>query len=208
MDLSTTERMRVLLMGGNQDTGTAFTSDASAALAQLLTSVSAAVESLLDRYVLSGTVRTEYFDISPAQRVFSLRAYPVASITGAWFDTEQAFGTETALTSGTDFANPVLDDGGLFILKVALDTQSDFILPRALKVTYTGGMAATAAAFVTAYPDLAAAVDRQCIHEWKRRNSPGALSEAGLGGTVTVPEVNLLRSVREIINRHRRHALV
>ena len=204
MDLSTAERARVLLMGGGIDAGTALSSDASAALAQLLTGVSAACEGVMDRHAESGVSRTEYFDVYPGQRVFSLRAYPVASVTSVHFDPEQSFGSETALTVATDYANPALDVNGFLILKTTLDAMTDYPLPRALKVIYTGGMAASAAAFVTAFPDIAGAVDRQVIYEWKRRNDAGVVSVSDASGTVTIPELHLLRATREVLARHRR----
>lgn len=203
MDLTTTERVRTLLMGGGMDAGTALEASSLAAVAQILVSVSAAAESYLDRNVQSGVSRTEYFDVRCDRMVYPLRAYPVASITGVWYDTTQAFAAATALSSSYYFS-PTLDDRGLLRLKSPLQPYYD-MAPAALKITYTGGMAATTTAFVAAFPDLAAAVDRQVIYEWKRRNDMGSLSVSGDGGTVTIPEVHLLRSTLEILDRHKRH---
>lgn len=206
MDLTTAERVRVLIMAGAQATGTALLSDTSAGLGQLITEVSAAAESYLDRNAESGVSRTEYFDVERGNTIFRLRAYPVASVTNIWLDYDQAFGTSTLLTTD-DYFNPVLDTRGLLVMKYPSffrgygDRWS-----RALKVTYTGGMAATAAAFITAFPDIAAAVEHQVIFRWKRRNDLGHLSVAGDAGTVTVAGVEWIAESIAVLDRYRRHS--
>lgn len=194
MNLSTVARVKALI----SSKGTA-PDNVDAELAAVLATVSGAVEAYLDRYALTGA-RTEYLDVEPGQCVFRLRAYPVSALASAYFDPDQAFGSSTALTS-SDYFSPTLESVGLFRLKYPLGSSG----PRSLKVTYTGGMAATAEAFVTAYPDIAGAVDVQTSHEWQRRNALGVTSVSYPDGTnASLSFDRWIPSVKQVLDRYRR----
>lgn len=196
MNLSTTARVLALI----SSKGTA-PANADTEVAAVLATVSGAVEAYLGRYVES-TARTEYFDVAPLQRIFRLRGAPVSSLASIYFDEEQAFGSSTALVS-TDYRLPTLDPTGALWMRFVLNSGPD-TLPRSLKVTYTGGMATSAANFVTNYPDLAGAVDVQASHEWQRRNALGVSSISYPDGTTASLSFDRwIPSVKQVLDRYR-----
>lgn len=194
MNLSTVARVKAVITSA----GSASTA-ADAEIAAILATVSGAVERYLARGVES-MARTEYFDVEPCTRLIRLHAFPVTVLTSVHFDPDQAFGSSTALTS-TDYTNPVLDDQGLMTFRFPFVSVGR----RALKVVYTGGMAASAAAFVTAYPDIAGAVDTQTSHEWQRRNALGMSSVSYPDGTTASLSFDRwIPSVKQVLDYHRR----
>ena len=54
--------------------------------------------------------------------------------------------------------------------------------PKAVKITYTGGMATTTATFMTGFPDLADAVAEQVAYAWRMRDAVGTIGREGKGG--------------------------
>lgn len=200
MNLSTTTRVLALI----SSKGTA-PDNAETEIEAVLATVSGAVEAYLNRYVASSS-RTEYFDVEPYQTVFRLRGVPVSSVSSVYFDEEQSFGSSTALTSD-DYYLPTLDSAGLLRIRFMLNT--DVVqYPASLKVTYTGGMAADAASFVTAYPDIAGAVDVQVAHEWQRRNALGTSSVTYPDGTTASLTLDRwVPSVKQVLDYHRRIAV-
>ena len=170
-------------------------------LGDAIASVSAAVERYMDRAVQVATV-TEYFDVECGQCVFRLRAYPVTSVTGAWFDTNQGFGSVGALSSSIDYYLPTLRSDGIFEFQFprAIARRA----PASLKITYVGGMAPDTAEFIETYPDIADAVDKQLVFEFHRRNDLGAATVTSDGGTVTFPAVTWLPEMRKTLDQHRR----
>jgi len=203
MDMTTAERVRVMMMAGAVDAGTALHTDTSSALAQLIPEVSAAAETLMDRYADNTVSRTEYFDVEPGKTLYRVKGFPVATLTSVHYDPwTQAFASTTALTSGTDFFSVTLNPHGFIRMMSPFACES--LMPSALKVVYTGGMAASAAAFITAYPDIAMAIEQQVIYQWKRRNDLGTISVSDAGGTVTTESMAWLPSVRAILEQHKR----
>lgn len=198
MNLTTAERVRKLLMGGGIDAGTALGTDASDALAQLIAEVSATAERFLDRQAQSGST-VEYHDVEPGKLVYRLRAYPVTAVASVYLDPDQSFGAATALTS-TDYYSPIVDPAGVFQLRLC----PSFAAPASLKITYTGGMAADADAFVLAFPALAMAIEQQVIWQWKTRNTMGILNLSDGLGTVALPQVDFLPSVKQVLSMYRR----
>ena len=206
MDLTTVELVRMRLLSGGMITGAELQDDNASAVAQVIVEVSAAVEAYLDRDVQSGVSRTEYFDVERGQTMFPLRAFPVASVTGVWLDQDQAFGSETALTS-TDYFNPVLDTRGILRMRSPIVWTMPGVEDRwskSLKVTYTGGMAADVSEFVASFPDLASAVTTQVIYQFQRKRDLGNVSLSGDGGTVTLQVSQWSPDVETTLRRHRR----
>lgn len=199
MNLSTVARVKALITS----TGTA-NAGTDAEIAVVLATVSEAVEAYLDRET-TAAAKTEYFDIEPWTAMVRLRAFPVSALTSVHYDEDQVFGSDTLLTS-SDYYDPTLDRRGSLRFKVPF-TPSD-TRPNALKVIYTGGMAADAASFVTAYPDIAGAVDVQTAHEWQRR---GALGVSSInypdGTTASMTFDRWIPSVKQVLDHHRRMAL-
>lgn len=199
MNLSTVDRVRTLISASG-DNGVKARAATDAEIGAVLATVSGAVEAYLDRYALA-TARTEYLDVAAGQRLFRLRAYPVTTLTGVWFDDEQSFGTSTALTS-TDYYSPLLDTAGVFETKYAL---SNARAPRSLKISYTGGMATDTDSFVDDFPDLAGAVDTQVSHEWQRRNALGVSSVSYPDGTTASLSFDRwIPSVKQVLDHYRR----
>lgn len=198
MDLTTAARVGQLIAPG-----AALQPDDESLYNRLIQTVSEAARRFLDREVLTGT-KTEYFDVSAWQQVFQLKAYPVTSVTSVKFDTDQEFGSDTTLDTD-EYWSPVLEPQGLLTLKsppLALGRA-----PKSLKVVYVGGMAADVEAFVTAYPDIAGAIDQQCAYLYHRRNQQGVASVSSEFGTFVAPVPALTEwvpYVRSVLNRHRR----
>ena len=74
------------------------------------------------------------------------------------------------------------DDTGILVV-------DDYILQlgyKCLKVTYTGGMASSAANFITSFPDIADAISIQVAYEYESRNRLGQTSVTGQDGSITL----------------------
>lgn len=198
MDLTTTTRVATLVNAA----GTA-PAAFNSTVGQLITNVSAAVESYLDRYAQSGVSRTEYLAVAAGQQVFRLRAYPVVSMSGVYFDLDQTFAT--ALDS-TEYLSPVYSDMGMLTMRYPLRLVDGYpdTMPNVLKVVYTGGMASSTANFITAYPDIAGAVDQQVAFLWHQRNNLGTASVSGDAGSVSAGADSWLPSVMDVLRRYRR----
>ena len=197
MDFTTTVRC-----GNLAAPGQTLTAANTTILTQLIASVSASAEKLMDRIALSGS-QTEYHTVDPGQTVFALRAWPVSALTSIHFDTEQAWGSETEVTAG-NYASPVYDRSGLLSLDNSPVSITQPTSRRsALKVVYTGGMAANVAAFIAAYPDIAEAVDAQVVHLYHARNTLGGVV-SGSGGSSTPSSTAWLPRTHEILTMYRR----
>lgn len=198
MDLTTTTRVATLV-NASGSVPAAFTST----VGQLITQVSAAVESFLDRYAESGVSRTEYLGVTKGQTVFRLRAYPVASVTSVSFDVDQGW---TDTLDSADYLTPVYSAQGLLIVRSPLRTSDGYpdTLPGVLKVVYTGGMASSAANFATAYPDIVGAIDQQIAYLWHQRNNLGTGNVSGDTGSVSAGADSWLPFVRQTLWRYRR----
>lgn len=165
-------------------------------ISALISFYSSLYETRLNRTVQSGTVTWDS-DVEAWQRVFSLPAYPVTSIISVQIDPERAFGADTLLDSSGYYC--ARDTGLLTIESLMLPG------PGVLRVIYVGGMAETTEAFVSAYPDIAGAVDVQIAAHYQRRKALGAMGmTAGSGGQSFIGPVELLPEVRATLQRHRR----
>jgi len=192
VDLTTADRLKTFLdvSGSGEDT----------LLGYLVTAISAQVEAYLDRYVES-TSRTAYLDVEEGQRVFGLRGYPVTSVSSLRHDIDWTFASTDELAT-TDYT--VLGDDGLLQIP-AYDLAAG---PRALKITYTGGMAASAAAFYAAYPDAELAVWYQAGYAFERRKFLIDGSAAVAGSSVGFQAPELLAEVKELLRPYRRLVVV
>lgn len=194
MDLTTAARVRDRLEIVADD------AKSLAQLAPLISRVSAQAERFMNRSVQT-TSRTVQYDVRAGQLEFWLPAYPITSITSIYSDSLRSFGSET-LVASTDYYYDATN--GLLSFEAMPSSGRG-----SLKITYTGGMAATAAAFVTAYPDIAEAVDQQVVFLWSRRRSVGLTSVSEANGSISVVEnAALLPEVKAILSSHRRMAHV
>lgn len=186
MDLTTITRVKTHLAKVD--------SSYDALLGNLITSTSAMVEKYLRRHA-QATSRTEYYHVDPFCRAIFLRGVPITSITSVYNDSEREYGSSTLISS---------DDYG-YVGRTG-EVSFDYYLEcgtEAVKITYTGGMAATAAAFVDAYPDIAYATELQIAEDFRRRGIAGATAINLDGGSTSfVGQLKMLEHVREILDQH------
>jgi len=193
MDLSTVARVKTLLGIGVATYDTE--------LGQILTMVSGQAESYMDRQTDSSAPSTQYLDTleTGTRTVYQLQAFPVSSITTIHYDPDLDYGATTLLSSD-DYRVVRNGDMGQFMLLISVAPW-----PSSLKVVYAGGMAATAGAFVTAYPDIAGAVDAQVAFLFQRRKEFGLEGVSGAGGSVSMfSPVTFLPMLRQVLSKYRR----
>ena len=192
MDLTTTARLQDRLDIDSGDTA------ANTLLARLISRVSGLVENYLNRSVLS-TSRTYQTDVARGQGEIFLPAYPVSSITSIKNDVLRQFDAST-----------VIDSGDYYLESTSGRVSFDVVIVPGrgvLQVVYTGGMAEDTSSFITAYPDIAEAVDEQVAYHWMQRNRVGEVSQTTAGGSVsTVSLAALLPTVKGVLANHRRLA--
>jgi hypothetical protein len=163
----------------------------------IIAGVSRQIEAHLNRKVLAGTY-TEYFDVLDGASRFSLKAYPVSALTSvtnapSW---QWSSGTVISATS-IDYASP---DGVLNVYAAALAPG-----PRALRVIYTGGMAASVETLeVGDYADVALAAVQQTIAVWNNRRLFGVQAASVGSQSLSPGSASLLESVKELLGPHRR----
>jgi len=171
----------------------------TALLNDIIASVSEKVRVYLDRTVTTAAT-VETFTIEPGARFVKLKAWPVSSIAYVANDTSRTFSSSTYIDSDDYYLD--IDAGTI---------EFDFALTPgrgALRVSYTGGMAATDAAFVAVYPDIAGAVTMQVVHEFRSRDALAAMSFAAAGVSASTNEsVGLLAEVKRVLDLHRRVSL-
>lgn len=191
--MTTTARVTTLLGIG---TGTLAVAD-SAAIDNLIASVSETIEQYIDRHTLTAA-RTEQYDCLPGSKSIQLRAFPVSAVASVLHSTSWDFvnGMET-LT-----ADEYQLDAAAGILYFKSWREPG---PMAWRVTYTGGMAADTAAFISAYPTLADACEKQVTHEWRRKLRLDKGSQDQGGSSVNFADsVDLLPVVQRILQPYRR----
>jgi len=195
VDLTTAARARQLIefaSGSNIVTDATFTTW----LGNTITSWSKRAETLMARKVTTATY-TEFLDVDRGQRVFSLKAFPVSSISSVQSDYARAF-TATAISSSLYSCQT-----GTGLLR--LDQYDPDSGPGSLKVIYRGGMAPSAASFVTAFPEIAEAIDQQVQYAFTRRKNPGRTAvSVGQDSVNYLGPVDWLPHVKSVLMSHRR----
>lgn len=166
---------------------------------RMIRAASAKVESYLRRQMTKATT-TEYFDVEPGQRIFSLKAYPITSITTVHNDTDWTYGSSTLMSSDT-----YQESSGTGLLYV----NSAYLITgvRALKVVYIGGMASTTTAFVLDqdYANLVDATERHVcfLYNMKGKEGQTALS-AATGNLTLIGSTDLTDGVKKDLDDYRR----
>lgn len=194
MDLTTEARVRVMIQASDQVLPT--TATLTTYLGRLITDWSVRAKVVMTREVSFGTY-TEYLDVSPGQRIYSLKAYPVSSIVSVTNDADRLFtGATVAATEYT-----CVTSAGILKLSDYTPSSGD----GALKVVYKGGMARTAASFAVSYPDIATAIDQQVAYAFERKGSLGREQVAAGPGSVSyVGALDWLPAVRHLLLSYRR----
>ena len=141
---------------------------------------------------------TEYLDVEPNQHVWSLKAYPVTTVSQVTHDTQRDF------DSGDLDSDDYSCQTGCGLLRV--DGYYTHPAPGALRVIYRGGMSATGGAtFAAAYPDLAGALDMQIAYAYTRRGREGQESvSTGVGQSSYIGAMDWLPHVRSVLRQYRR----
>jgi uncharacterized phiE125 gp8 family phage protein len=172
-------------------------SSKDALLGDIITAVSRAIEQHCQREFYQES-RTRVFDTRRKDEALALPAYPVSSITSVKTSTDFDFSTATAIDSG-DY--DVDDETGLLFYLGAWPVGR-----RTVQVVYTGGIATTASAVSSNYPDLAAAAQMQVVEEYMRKEAQGSVqySLSDGGGALNREALKLLPAVRERLAYYRR----
>lgn len=191
MDLSTTARAKIVLglTSSQHDT----------LLDQLVAATSGAAERYLNRHALQ-TARTEQYDVEDCyQRRVYLRGFPVLATPVAAFKSD---GLREFTGAAIDADNYYLDlERGTIEFDVYTLTPG----PGTLQVVYTGGMATTAAGLISAFPDVAQAVDFQVAFLFKRRDTLGMSSFSAEGGSIGFETpVELIPLAKRLLDPYRR----
>jgi hypothetical protein len=146
---------------------------------------------------LKKQARTEYHDVLDNQDEFVLLGAPIdvtASITLVNnTDTPRDFTDSSDVVESKYYfptANQVCERSHDGIIKLNGKTLSVGV--HALKITYTGGMAADTASFISAYNGLALAIAGQVYFDYQQKGNQGLLSEAFAGMSVTRFQQNVL----------------
>ena len=193
IELTTVARVKALLKHtGTGDDGV---------IAPLVSEASHAALAYMDRAGSSESY-TEFLDVhsSGTDQVFSLKAYPVSSVTSVHYDQDWSFGATELLDPDDEYRLMRGGETGQIMIRVSLSPG-----PGVLKIVYTGGLAADTSAFVAAYPDIAGALDQQVAFWFQHRRELGSASVGGSGGSVAINnDDDFLPFVRTILQRHRR----
>lgn len=147
-------------------------------LALLQTSVFSAIESYIGRSLTSEErTKTVYTSNNPTN-IVSLPAIPIASVSSvtASFD-----GSEETWTENSDYA---IDGFGLRLLYSVRNVK--------LTIVYTGGLSETTS-------NLKRAALMQTVYEYQGKEQIGASYTSDGGGTVTRPELGLLKEVKRVL---------
>jgi hypothetical protein len=191
--LTTTSRVTTLLGIG---TGTLAALE-SAALDNLIASVSDTIERFLDRHTTT-SARTEFYACDAGSKSVQLRGFPVTTVSTVLHSAEGDFVDGMETLTADEYQ---LDaESGILFFRQTRDPG-----PLAWKITYTGGLAADTTALIAAYPTLADACEKQVTHEWRRRLALAPQSSDQGGSSVNYTgAVDLLPVVQRILTPYRR----
>jgi len=154
---------------------------------------------------LKSQSRSEYFDVDPGQDEVWLLGCPIdttKTITVVNNNDTPRVWTDTGDVVSSDYiiCDPARAYKGVLYFETVLTSGVNV-----LKVTYTGGMAADAAAFIAAFPDISDAIDRQLKYMWVNRDLVGIQSQGIAGASFTFYRpVNWLPDVRAVLENHAR----
>lgn len=171
------------------------TSPHDSLLGILVSTVSLAAEKRMRRTVLQQSY-THQYTLDRGQRTIFLHAYPVLASPAAVFKNDYArgFGAGIAAIPAADYFLK-LASGEVTFDKAGL-VWGDGVL----QAVWTGGMADTPANFITAFPEIAGAIDFQIADMFKRRDFLGvnAISSDG-GGSISAAPVKWLPFVADVL---------
>jgi len=166
----------------------------------LIAGVGAAFEREMDRY-LEQAARTETFDVRDDQSRWSLRGFPVTAIASVKFD-QTAQWTGDEVTHSARLYRLALNDAEEHLLYVESPSA---VGPKVMRVTYTGGLATSTAALISAFPDLAKAAALEVSNLYQRRSSLSiqAMGTVGADNQLFL-SLAMLPLTREVVGRLKR----
>ena len=149
------------------------------ALELLQESVLAAIESYIGRTLTEDTYTEDVFIGNAPISMIHLKSLPVASVTSV---TSSYLGTTETLTENSDF---VIDQFGIRLLYNVRLVK--------LTIVYSGGLEETNDLFKRA-------ALMQTVYEYQGKEQIGASYTSNEGGSVTRPELGLLKEVKRVLN--------
>lgn len=159
----------------------------------LLNSIALAVSRYVEKYLgreIETKQRTEYFDVEPGQALFHVKAFPVTAC-AVYNDTYRAFTTAVPTTNYTYLG----EWGQIIVDQYTLESGA-----KVLKVVYTGGIAASQTALESGdFKDIEMAARIQGAFWFERRKALGLLSENVEGGSLQFQKLELLPTVKEVL---------
>lgn len=192
LDVTTLARVKAFMADEIKDT-----TGSDAVIQQMITALSSIFERKMNRLIRrQGYI--DYPNVREGQKSLYLRAFPITAIADVRYDLQRDFGTDSIVDSGNyDFVDT---DGILIMDKIGFESGV-----KVLKVSYTGGMAATTSAFISDYPDLAMAAD-VAVAFWMRRKRKieASSTSSGAGGSLGLLDPKLPEFVEEALKRHTR----
>jgi hypothetical protein len=182
MQLSTIRRLRAHVFGA-QSAPMAAKPDNDRLLIMWLQAISDMIEKYLDRD-LQNQAYTELFPVKRTQTKFPLRAFPVTGINSILFDPfgkfEEVYDDDGNLSGDLSEYSMLDERGSSVILNAALNYDG----PRALKVSYVGGLTETVA---TSKISLGKELVSPPLNSWKA----GDWAKADNGAVGIVTDVSL-----------------
>jgi hypothetical protein len=153
-------------------------------------SVEAAIENFLKRE-LEYKQRTEALVLGmEASKMIPLKALPVASVSAV--SLTDAYGNTQDLTHQADYR---ITPWGIRLFSAHKDMD--------VSVTYMGGYSTPATGSI---PGIPAGINRaallQTVYEYEKSPNLGAKMVNTEGGSITYPELGLLKHVKELLNEH------
>lgn len=205
VNLTTLERVRDRIdYGLNVDGGP----DGDAYIERLIVDFSRRATEYLGFHTLKAA-RTETYELPVTKHTLTLSGSPVDL--GETFTLRMGSSPVDATIdaySAEDPDNYRVSGPGGWVRILRTTAYYDSTLTRYARVTYTGGLGATTAAVVSAYPEIAGAVEYQIKYQLERRDSLGGGAKSATGAqSATLGEYGLLREVREVLDGHRRHRI-
>lgn len=167
-------------------------------LTRVIAAVSAAILNWLGREAQTATY-TETFDIEPGQRVWTLKAYPIDSVTSVKIDHNREFGAATAIDS-SDYV--VLSGRARGAVKLLYDEAPG---DQVVQITYQGGMGSTTQQLVSGFPEVEAAAQLWASAIVKKRKAgPQGQTVTAAGGSITKEDLVMPKAVKELLGPLRR----
>lgn len=201
MDLTTLDRVKSRMDFESPDT------QDDRRLARAIKSASARIEKYCGR-LFEQKARTRQYGIPRGATSMFVDAYPILDASTTPSATAPVINVDSAREFGS---GTLVDVDNYYLKKRTGEIQFDRISldwgPGAMKIVYTGGIAATPQGIVDAQPDLAEAVDLTVSYWFQRRQEVGLRTVSAEGGSISSFSPSALTDdVTEILEQFRKVA--